>query len=178
MVQKNHGVYAITHIDSLKMYIGKGAVRPDGTCSRWRVHLQPSADGLLARAIKKHGVNRFVFGWLEIDRSEYAAFALERKHIVLWKTTNREFGYNLSFGGEGSVVGTKHRAEVIEVIRQKAIGRYKGRIASLETRAKMSAARMGKKRSPESIEKQIRTQTGSKRGQRGIYRKKVNQLEV
>lgn len=175
MVQKNHGVYAITHIDSLKMYIGKGVCRANGTCYQWGVHLQPSADGLLARAIKKHGVDRFVFGWLEIDRSESAAFALERKHIVLWKTTDREFGYNLSFGGEGPVVGTRHRAEVIEAIRQKAIGRYKGRKASPETKAKMSAVRMGKKRSPESIEKQIKTQTGSKRGP---YRKKVVQLEV
>ena len=65
--------------------------------------------------------------------------------ILLFETTNREKGYNFTFGGEGGIP-TK---EVRQKLSEKALGRK----ASETTRKKLSQAHMGRIVSEETREK-------------------------
>ena len=54
------------------------------------------------RAIKKYGFDAFEFNILyEGDDREYCLNVMENKFIVEYNTTDNDFGYNMTFGGDG-----------------------------------------------------------------------------
>ena len=55
------GIYKITNLINKKSYIGQ-SVHIE---RRWREHCMPSADSLIAKSIKKYGVENFIFEILE-----------------------------------------------------------------------------------------------------------------
>jgi hypothetical protein len=95
--------------------------------------------------------------------SENEAFEFEKIRIAFWRSDGADLA-NLTDGGEGSS-GRKHTEEE----KQKISKKMTGRIISPETRAKMSAANLGKqwslgtKKSPEAIEKTRIFHLGRKR---------------
>lgn len=75
-------------------------------------------------AIQKYGWDSFDHIIFESDLSKDVACYIEQKLILLYNTNKRDFGYNMSFGGESGNYGCK---------------------ASEETRKKQSVARRGHK---------------------------------
>lgn len=96
-------------------------------------------------AIRKYGENSFSIEHIGSSWSYTDLCAMERS-VILQENTIYPHGYNLTYGGEGTV-GTKHTPEHIE----KAAAKRRGRKASAETRAKQSVAATGRKKSPEEI---------------------------
>lgn len=91
---------------------------------------------LFWNAIQKYGWNNIKHILLLDNLTHQEACLIEIELIKKYNTTNREFGYNLTYGGEGSL-GYLHSEEV----RAKMKGRTswcKGKKLSLETRAKIS----------------------------------------
>jgi len=77
---------------------------------------------------------------------------LERLWIWTLQSNNPEFGYNLSFGGEG---GVQYTSEIREKMRTAKLGRKwnRGKKRSLEAKSKISAALRGRKLSVETCKK-------------------------
>lgn len=120
-------------------YVGKGSGRRAGDLvKRNRRHK------LIVRKITRLGL-QIEIRLVGESLSEDAAFALEKIRIAFWKGSGVQLT-NQTDGGEGP---SNPSAEV----RKKIGDNSRGRVASAATRAKMSAVRLGKRRSPEQCAK-------------------------
>jgi len=137
----NTGVYVIEHISSGKKYVGSAG---RSFKSRWGQHRSGLRKGThnsryLQNAWNKYGEESFLFRIVKCTSPEEAV-SYEQAFIDLYKSADRKFGYNIS-PIAGSSLGVKRTAE---------------------TRAKISAANIGKKRGPHSPNA-IAKMTGQKR---------------
>lgn len=140
------GVYMIRHTTSGKVYIGSSAGR-SGILGRMNRHIEDLRGGghhsvHLQRAWDKYGPEAFEFIVLEYCPAEEC---LDREQVFMdfYKCTDRRHGYNIS-PTAGNCLGVRHTAE---------------------TRAKISAAGMGRRQSAESIEKTASKIRGLKRSE-------------
>lgn len=145
------GVYAIKNRLNGKVYVGsaslKFTIRTEYHRSRLRKGIHENI--YLQRAWNKYGAKSFVFVILE-KCSPNDCLKREQYWMDFYRSYERSNGYNIC-PTAGSMRGTKWTEE------RKQLG------FSIETRAKMSAARKGRKLSPESIEKRTAKQKGLKR---------------
>ncbi len=145
-------VYLITNNLNGKLYVGKA----NNAKSRWGQHLSAARVKprmVIARAIQKHGAENFRFEVLETFQTEDEAFWWESWWIQYLGSHQRGCGYNLDTGGNGGKTLTQET-------RQKLSDLNLGRRASLETKAKMSTAKIGKKQTQECIEKRAASNRG------------------
>jgi group I intron endonuclease len=168
--------YWVVNAVNGKKYIGATGRSVD---ARWYEHLKNARTGqedvLLHQAIQKHGPERFSCVPVASAKTWVDICAVERALILQEQTHDRQFGYNQTLGGVGSL-GLVHtaetRARLSEMHKGKSKGphspehrakigaAHRGRIFSPERRAAMSAARLGVKQSPETAAKSARSRTG------------------
>jgi group I intron endonuclease len=110
---------------------------------RWRNGKAYKNNKYFINAIKKYGWNNFKHEVLFTDLTKSEAKLLEQIYIVLYDTTNREKGYNITLGGEGSN-GLKHTEESKQRISKNNAKYWKGKHLTEETRKKLSKANKGK----------------------------------
>jgi group I intron endonuclease len=162
-------VYKITNKVNNKIYIGKS----NDPKLRWKKHLYTVKYGdkkcgfqYIHAAIRKHGVDNFIFEVIEICDLEEVALEKEVYWVKYYQSNNREIGYNLTDGGEG-VSGRKYSDEeklqksiymtnyyanhihpstgrTLTEKHKKIISKSnKGRVQSTEVKQKISAANSG-----------------------------------
>lgn len=125
------GIYCIENLVNGKKYIGQSV----DITSRWRKHKNELNNNVhfndyLQKSWNKYGEDNFSFYVLEfcdIDKLD----DIEIYYIALYKTLNRESGYNLTSGG------TYNKEYSVET-RMKISQSLKGHKVSLETRLKIS----------------------------------------
>lgn len=160
-------VYVHTNKSNNKKYVGITSQSPN---SRWRgglgYNLGYRKKTYFYNSIVKYGWDNFEHDILFDNLSEEEAREKEVELIALWKTNDRNFGYNLTEGGEGTSGFTFYSRE--ERLRRSEF--MKNRIVSEETRKKMSESKKGhlswnkgKKMSKEYREKVIETHWASKK---------------
>lgn len=108
------GIYKISNIKNEKVYIGQSRnieqrikdhkIRP--------FHSHTESNSPIHRAIKKHGLEHFIFEVIEECPKEQLD-TREIYWISFYNSTNRDVGYNLQAGGSGSTV-YKFSQEVID----------------------------------------------------------------
>lgn len=173
-MNNNYIVYMHTSPNN-KKYIGITSQKPE---RRWRKNGEGYKDHLYFwRAIQKYGWDNFKHDILYTDLTKEEAEQKEVELIAYYNSNNIDFGYNMSVGGESGSKGYKYtneqRKRMSENRKGEKNGMYgkhhteesieKGRIKHLrenlspDTIRKMSVAKKGKKRSNESIIKQIET---------------------
>lgn len=144
---KTNEVYKITNIITNKIYIG---ITNQGSHIRYLHHLYESRIGELSpihKSIAKYGKENFILEVIDFADNYEDLKEKEKYYIKLYNSNNRNIGYNLTEGGDGTF-GRMHSNETKEKIRLKAIGRK----ASDETKAKMSESKKGHKLSDKTIE--------------------------
>lgn len=184
----NFYVYCWTNKNNGKRYVGKGQG------DRAWVHVQHSKSNkprsLIARAIKKHGIENFELTFLVADIPEEHALAWEKGYIDLYKTNiSREYepgvyghGYNMTDGGDG-VSGHRHTDETKRKISEKCgskqpearrkIAEANRRSMTPERKAKIGETHRGRKRSPETGRKISEKLKGNKNGVGAVHKKKL-----
>lgn len=126
-------VYIIHNILNNKVYIGK----TKNLQKRWKKHIKIALGKRIVekffihKAIAKYGVNNFTFSILQSFHNENDCSAAEIYWINFFKSKFKNYGYNLTAGGEGC----------------------NGRMVSNETRKKQSIKAFGRKHTLETIEK-------------------------
>lgn len=115
-------IYLITNLINGKVYVGRTSF---GREYRWKQHLYNAEQGKrnlhLYAAMRKYGSENFTLGLLEITESEEEVNASEVKWIASLKSRNREFGYNMTAGGDGARV---LREESIQKMKDFASERF------------------------------------------------------
>lgn len=151
-------IYCITNIKNGKKYIGKTVKT---LSSRKSEHLARLKKGnynhlYLYRAFLKYGIENFNWEILEQGNSKELLGEREKHWINYYDTTNRDRGYNLSLGGEGSL----------------------GRKVSEETKKKISEANKGKKRSEEICAKLSKLRKGRVSNRKGCTLTEEQKLKI
>lgn len=134
-MMRSYDVYKITNKINNKVYIG---ITSKGISARWKEHLWNAEHGCpfkLHNALRKYGKENFTIELIDFCNSWEELTEKEKYYIAQYKSTEDEFGYNLTEGGDGTI-GRIVTDETREKIRQKAIGRE----VSDETRQKLSEA--------------------------------------
>lgn len=151
-------VYKVTNKLSGKAYIG---LTTQSLRKRWNAHVaqSPKCRWPVHRAIMKYGRDAFEVAVLERCADRASLDAAERRWIER-EGTMQPNGYNLTAGG-GGISGFKMPEEACRKLGE----RQRGREVSAETRAKIAAAKQGKRQSAETIEKRIAPLRGRQRDQ-------------
>ena len=123
-------VYLILNTVNCKGYVGKH--KGDTISTRWDKKLSGANDHL-EKAKKKYGLSSFHREILGVAGSEEELTALERLWIIALRTYDPDYGYNMTYGGEGGQFPTE---ELVE----KRASANRGRIRSEQTRANMREA--------------------------------------
>lgn len=114
----NYCVYCHTNLTNGKKYVGITCKKPE---VRWRNGARYDHNSYFYRSIQFYGWNGFSHEVLHSNLTHEEACELEKKYIREWNLRDRDFGYNMTDGGEGCY----------------------GRVASAETRKKQSESRKG-----------------------------------
>jgi len=138
-------VYKITNTVNGKMYIGATEKTIE---ERWRRHVKSAIiykrDWILSKAIRKYGPDAFIREVLEEHPDRKYTFDVLEPKYILEHNTFGDNGYNMTGGSEGGI-GHKHTEETKQKIRES--------VTKAETREKIRSSRLGKKHTPETIEK-------------------------
>jgi group I intron endonuclease len=145
-------IYLITNRTSGKVYVGKTV---SGLRRRWASHCSAARHGsnqYIHRAIRKHGIDAFDIQEVASGTTIRDLHDLERAWIIALRSRDQRFGYNQSAGGEAGAGGIIHTPEVRRKIAASLRGQ-KRKPLSDDTRQKIRNSLLGRKCSPETIQK-------------------------
>lgn len=173
-----------------KRYIGITSQTPE---RRWRDGNGYKDSPYFWKAINKYGWNAFEHTIIKTNLSVFEACDLERALIKKYNTLNRDFGYNLTSGGDSTggtfmseesrkklsesqknrfadpqnhpFYGKYHSEETKDKISKANTGRLKGTHLSEETKLKISQTNKGHQVSEESREKMRLSKLGKYSGE-------------
>jgi group I intron endonuclease len=140
-------IYKVTNKMNGKVYVGKTVQSLNRRKAQHKYNaFTQNNDTYFYNAIRKYGWNSFE--WIIIDKSENTneLNELEKKYIKKYKSTNKNFGYNLTFGGEGTI-GYHLSEETKKRQSQLMKGEnnpFYGKHHTKEAKEKMSRTRKGK----------------------------------
>ena len=137
-----------------KKYIGITSMPVE---RRWRKGQAYENNSHFTNAIKKYGWENIKHKVLFSNLTEEKAKQLEKQYILMFKTNDRRYGYNITDGGEG-VKGFRFSEES----KRKMSEKRKGHKFSEEHNANISRALKGIPKSEEHKLKQRMTMTGRK----------------
>lgn len=119
----------------------------------------------LCCAIRKYGKDAFMVEEIFYPSSADEATRKEVEFIAQHKANNHLFGYNMTVGGDGVMLGRKHSEETRKKISASKTGKPSGRLgekASNELCYKLSTSHLGIKPTIDALKK--RTETRKLRG--------------
>lgn len=135
-------IYTIFNIINGKFYIGKTS----DFRARKSEHLSVARNktkgkfSAIHKAIKKYGIHNFEFSILQKLKSELELSDAEKYWILFFRSNQKEFGYNLTQGGEGTL-GHHHSKETKLKMKFAQLGQNNhnyGKLFSTETKSKIS----------------------------------------
>jgi group I intron endonuclease len=164
MEERNHCVYMHRNKINGKKYIGQAKGNPE---NRWKKGYKGCT--CFYNAIKKYGWNNFEHLILLDDLTIDEANICEKEFIKLLKTTDRQYGYNIQYGGKNG----NHSLETRAKISASNIGKHKnfgkdnyfyGKTHTQETIAIIRAKNIGRAHSQEEKAKRRKSLKGKQAG--------------
>jgi group I intron endonuclease len=154
-----HYIYRIVNVLDGKIYIGQS----NKEIERWRQHKyfarQENPIQYVHRAMKKYGVDNFVYEIIAVCKTQEDADYIEELVIKQCDSRNKENGYNIALGGnhawnaglpvnEQPMYGKHHTKESKKKISDAQLGVPKP-LHTEQTKKKMSESGRGKPKSKE-----------------------------
>lgn len=120
-VRTNNNWYVYIHTNKInqKAYIGITCKSPK---NRWRSGANYKHNVYFNNAIMKYGWGNFEHTIFKSNLSKQEAQQIERLMIALWMSNQRQYGYNLSSGGESSRVGCRHSQKTRKLLSEMNLG--------------------------------------------------------
>lgn len=146
-------IYKVTHTVSGRIYIGQTRDKR-GIRNRWSVHTSCARRGVYSthfhNAIRKYGESAFSIELID-ECCVATVNDLERYYISQYRSNIKEYGFNMSEGGDGGQ--NTMSSEVRKKISEAKKGKPTGIVYTEEVREKIAASKRGKPRSLETIQK-------------------------
>ena len=101
-------IYKITNLTNKKVYIGQ-TNQPINR--RWNTHKRAAKNKVnrhLYDSINHYGINNFIIEQIDSSDTKEELDKKEKSWIVYYKSNLREFGYNMTEGGESRYKGSSH----------------------------------------------------------------------
>lgn len=114
-IENNYYVYKHTNLVNGKVYIG---ITKNDPSNRWKNGKGYSRQPYFYNAIEKYGWNNFKHEILFSNLSEYEACEKEIELINFYNSTDKAYGYNISFGGFSGQQGLKRTDEQKHILRE------------------------------------------------------------
>lgn len=149
-------VYKATNQVNQKVYVGKTTETLTHRRARHLWDANSGSERIFQRAIRKYGIDGFVF---EILCRCISGTDMDQKEVEMIRRLNSRnpHGYNMTDGGEGTT-----GREVSEEVREKMRVRMTGRKHTEEARARISAGHIGIKHTDETKAKHRAAMIGNK----------------
>ena len=146
IMQKITGIYKIICLSNNKIYIGSS----NNIYKRWNEHIWELNNNKhdnkhLQRAWDKYGQDNFIFEIIEECNIEDKLYR-EQYYLDLYKSYDRDIGFNISKNALAPMDGRKHSEETkkhFSEIRKGRTGTMKNKHHSEETKLKISEATKG-----------------------------------
>ena len=139
MSKKKYCVYMHKNKTNGKIYVGLTSMIPE---ERWK-YGKGYHTGHFKYAIEKYGWDNFEHIILKDNLTKVESSYWEKYYIQQYNSTDRNYGYNISFGGECG--GHPQTEETRRKIAMNGYhGGFKGKKHSLETKQRMSKSRTGR----------------------------------
>lgn len=158
-------LYMLRNKINFKVYIGKTR---RGEAERFRQHVNTALSGKGFRvhaAIRKYGVDNFEVIHLGSATSTQNIDRFEKYCIDVFNACDREYGYNLTLGGDGG--------KLSEDTKKKMSIKATGRKLDEATKHKIRLVHLGVKRSPEICARLSASRKGIKHPRHKVSMKKV-----
>lgn len=170
-------IYVIQNKINLKIYVGQ----TKSLKRRWKSHRDRLANKNynhpLYNSIRKHGIENFSMQEIENFDNLDDCNEAEEFWINFFQSRNREFGYNIAFGGNNKNHSDETKMKLSKI--------KTGTKLSFETKQKMSMSRtgnkngmFGKKHTPETIEKMRLAKEGKYEGEKNPFFGKTHTEEI
>lgn len=146
-------IYIIENLINGKVYVGKTSKSVE---KRWNDHLKKAKakeNRRLYDSINKYGSENFKIAELDSADDEEKINEMESWYIHIFRSYNKEYGYNMTFGGDGGNTISGFSEERRKEYSEKLSMIRKGFKHSLESKIKMSENSKGKKLTEESRNK-------------------------
>lgn len=138
MTTKNYVVYCHTNKINGKRYVGITSQHPE---RRWNNGKGYKASSRFYSAIKHYGWENFSHDILFANLTQEEAIQKEKELISKWLLTDKNFGYNMTSGGE---IHAYYGRRLSEETKQKISNAHKGLKASAETKIKLHQSHINK----------------------------------
>ena len=92
-------IYKITNLENLKVYIGQTINTLEKRKYKHESEAKCNKSMPIARAIIKYGKDNFYWETIDIAKTREELNEKEKEWIWLYNTNDRQYGYNLSMGG-------------------------------------------------------------------------------
>jgi len=151
-VIKIYKIYKCTNEINGKTYIGFTHKSLTKRIIEHKSSAKNGSDYLLHKAIRKYGIDSFKWESLyESFDKEFILFTMENYFIIENNSYfETGFGYNMTFGGQGGMLGKKHTEQTkdkLKLARNKRIVEpMLGKTHKESSKEKMSLAKLGKKK--------------------------------
>ena len=149
---KIYKIYKCTNEINGKTYIGFTHKSLTKRIIEHKSSAKNGSDYLLHKAIRKYGIDSFKWESLyESFDKEFILFTMEN-YFIMENNSYFEtgFGYNMTFGGQGGMLGKKHTEQTkdkLKLARNKRIVEpMLGKTHKESSKEKMSLAKLGKKK--------------------------------
>lgn len=166
-MNKNCGIYKILNIINNKIYIGSAVRLSNRKATHfYKLKNNKHTNNYLQNAFNKYGGSKFKFEIIEYVDDKNCLIAREQYYMDLYKSYNKENGYNIrtiaesNLGVTGKKLSKEHRNAISKAnLGKKLSDNTKKKISiakknpSKETRIKLSNANIGKKLSEETKRK-------------------------
>ncbi len=165
-------IYCAQNLVNQKIYIGKTMRSFEERKREHKGDAERRINNHFYNAIKKYGFNIIDWCILAKEDDEEKLYMLEKYWIDILKTKEKQYGYNLTDGGEGPtghkhLIETKQKMSIFQKkawadpgIRARKITASRGRIISEKVRKKMSESAKKRKSSEETKTKISRATKG------------------
>jgi group I intron endonuclease len=172
MTNANAGVYQIRHLDSGKVYVGSSG----NISRRWKRHREELRSNkhhsrLLQRAWLKYGEGAFAFELLEAVPDRVARVEREQHWLTATDCCNPARGYNIA-----PFAVSPKCSPVTEEARAKMRAARLGKRVSDETRQRMCEAQRGRTHSDEARARMSAAHTGRKLAPEHVEKIRVKML--
>jgi len=152
MVNKVYRIYKCTNQINGKIYIGFTHKSLSRRIIEHKFSAKKGSNYLLHKAIRKYGIDSFNWECLYESFDKNFVLSTMENYFIMENNSYFEtgYGYNMTFGGQGGMLGKKHTEQTKDKLKlarnKRVVEPMLGKTHKESSKEKMSLSKLGKKK--------------------------------